>query len=82
MTAAQLAGELEVSQRTVLRDIEALSAAGFPVYAVRGSRGGFELLAGSSVDLPAAGRNRPGLAPGPASERGFACPRAADGSPP
>ena len=55
MTAAQLAGELEVSQRTVLRDIEALSAAGFPVYAVRGSRGGFELLAGSSVDLPAAG---------------------------
>jgi len=53
MTAAQLAAELEVSQRTVLRDIEALSAAGFPVYALRGSRGGFELVAGSSVDLPA-----------------------------
>ena len=53
MTAAQLAAELEVSQRTVFRDIEALSAAGFPVYALRGSRGGFELLAGSGVDLPA-----------------------------
>jgi predicted DNA-binding transcriptional regulator YafY len=53
MTAAQLANELEVSARTVLRDIEALSAAGFPVYAVRGSLGGFELLTGPSIELPA-----------------------------
>jgi predicted DNA-binding transcriptional regulator YafY len=53
MSAAQLAAELEVSQRTILRDIEALSAAGFPVYGVRGSLGGFELLAGSTIDLPA-----------------------------
>jgi predicted DNA-binding transcriptional regulator YafY len=64
MTAAQLAAELEVSQRTVFRDIEALSAAGFPVYALRGSRGGFELLAGSGVDLPAVSpqlrQDRPG----------------------
>ena len=56
--------QLEVSQRTVLRDIEALSAAGFPVYALRGSRGGFELLTGSSVDLPAVSpqlrQDRPG----------------------
>jgi predicted DNA-binding transcriptional regulator YafY len=52
MTAAQLAAELEVSERTILRDIEALSAASFPVYAVRGSLGGFELLKGSSIDLP------------------------------
>ena len=59
MTAMQLAGELEVSQRTVLRDIEALSAAGFPVYAVRGSRGGFELLAGSGVELPGASLRQP-----------------------
>jgi len=44
MTAAQLAGELEVSVRTVLRDIETLSGAGVPVYAVRGPGGGFELL--------------------------------------
>jgi DNA binding protein with HTH domain/WYL domain-containing protein len=54
MTAGQLAAELEVSPRTVLRDIEALGAAGIPVYAVRGSQGGFELLAGFRSDLPAA----------------------------
>ena len=54
MTAAQLAAELEVSPRTVLRDIEALSAAGIPVYAVRGSQGGFELIDGFRSDLPVA----------------------------
>jgi predicted DNA-binding transcriptional regulator YafY len=54
MTAGQLAAELEVSQRTVLRDIEALSAAGIPVYAVRGCLGGFELLDGFRSDLPGA----------------------------
>ena len=53
MTAKQLAAELEVSQRTILRDIEALSGAGIPVYAVRGSAGGFQLLDGFSSDLPA-----------------------------
>jgi len=55
MTAAQLAAELEVSQRTILRDIEALNSAGFPVYALRGSRGGFELLDGFSRELPRSG---------------------------
>ncbi len=51
-TAAQLADELEVSQRTILRDIEELSGAGVPVYAVRGPGGGFELLDGFDHSLP------------------------------
>lgn len=44
ITATELAQRLEVSTRTVLRDIEVLSGSGVPVYAVRGPQGGFELL--------------------------------------
>jgi predicted DNA-binding transcriptional regulator YafY len=51
MTAAQLARELEVSPRTVLRDVQALSTAGIPVYAERGRDGGFALLPGFTTDL-------------------------------
>ena len=51
MTAAELARELEVSVRTVLRDVEALSTAGIPVYAERGRDGGFALLPGFTTDL-------------------------------
>lgn len=44
VTAGSLAEELEVSERTILRDMDELSGAGVPVYAVRGPGGGFELL--------------------------------------
>lgn len=45
-SAAWLAGETGVSVRTVLRDIDELSASGVPVRSVRGADGGFELLDG------------------------------------
>jgi len=51
LTADTLARELDVSTRTVLRDIEALSAAGVPVYAERGRHGGFALLPGFRTEL-------------------------------
>lgn len=44
LTAAQLAAELEVSERTIYRDIDALSAAGVPVYGEAGPAGGYALL--------------------------------------
>lgn len=43
-TASELAGKFEVSQRTIYRDIEALSSAGIPVYAEPGRNGGICLL--------------------------------------
>ena len=50
-TAAELAGELEVSVATARRDLEALSAAGIPVYPQPGRGGGWSLVGGARTDL-------------------------------
>jgi len=51
VTAAELADALEVSVATARRDLEALSAAGVPVYPQAGRGGGWSLLGGSRTDL-------------------------------
>ncbi len=51
MSAPVLAEELEVSQRTILRDIDHLSAAGVPIWSDRGRDGGFQLREGWSTNL-------------------------------
>ncbi|WP_406279343.1 helix-turn-helix transcriptional regulator [Embleya sp. NBC_00896] len=51
VTALEVAAELEVSERTARRDLEALASAGVPVYAQRGRGGGWELVGGARTDL-------------------------------
>ena len=51
VTAAELADELEVSVATARRDLEALSAAGIPVYPQAGRGGGWSLVGGARTDL-------------------------------
>jgi predicted DNA-binding transcriptional regulator YafY len=51
MTAGELARELEVSERTITRDAQALSEAGIPVYANRGRSGGYRLVGGYRTRL-------------------------------
>lgn len=50
MTAPELSRDLEVSVRTIYRDVEALSMAGVPIYALQGKGGGISLLPGYIFD--------------------------------
>ncbi|MGD9794642.1 MAG: helix-turn-helix transcriptional regulator [Acidimicrobiia bacterium] len=51
VTAADVAEELEVSERTARRDLEALGMAGLPVYSMQGRNGGWRLAGGGRTDL-------------------------------
>ena len=51
VTASEVARELEVSERTARRDLEALGMAGLPIYSTQGRNGGWRLAGGGRTDL-------------------------------
>src|SRR2546421_9127578 len=51
VTAAEVAAELEISERTARRDLDALGMAGLPIYSRQGRNGGWQLVGGGRTDL-------------------------------
>ena len=51
VTAAEVAAELEISERTARRDLDALGMAGLPIYSRQGRNGGWQLAGGGRTDL-------------------------------
>lgn len=82
MTARQLAEELEVSVRTIYRDVESLHEAGIPLYGDAGPEGGYRLLAGYRTRLTGMTPDEAeamflAALPGPAAELGLGAVMAA-----
>ena len=81
LSASDLAQRLEVSRRTVLRDVEALSTAGVPVWCERGPHGGVRIDPDFRIDVTGLNREESRALFVGLLKDGFLCPRASEPTP-